>query len=177
MHAQPLVCFSPVKTSHLGLNSYENVSLVLYFQDVSAVTGTTCMHVQVLNVILSASWFTISTASHLHFALLHCWICYVVFPAALWENLLMRQWQAEFMCLFLQCSCTPVSLVTPHCPEWVITAFFWFFGTITVYWSMFKYINLQAVCHHTIFKNDYILIACIYNTEHYTPGWICCRLW
>lgn len=55
MHAQPLVCFSPVKTSHLGLNSYENVSLVLYFQDVSAVTGTTCMHVQVLNVILSAS--------------------------------------------------------------------------------------------------------------------------
>ncbi len=42
-NAQPLVCFSAVKGSHLGLNSYENVSLVLCFQDVSAVTGTTHM--------------------------------------------------------------------------------------------------------------------------------------
>lgn len=33
-----LVCFSAVKGSHLGLNSCENVSLVLCFQDVTAAT-------------------------------------------------------------------------------------------------------------------------------------------
>lgn len=53
MHAQPLVCFSAVKGSHSGLNFFENVSLVLCFQDVSGVRGTTCT--QVLHLMLDCS--------------------------------------------------------------------------------------------------------------------------
>lgn len=94
-------------------------------------------------------------------------VCF--FLAALWENLLLRQWQAVFVCLFLQCSCTAEWLVTPQCPGWVIiTAFFWFFSTINVDSSVFKYINLQSPHHFkmiTLWLHVFITLNIIHQAK------------
>lgn len=87
--------------SHLGLNSCENVPLVWAFQDVSAATRT--KHVIMHSCRMHAQTYCGGSGGIdilARFCPTHAdeQTTRASFPSSLWENQLVRQWQAEFSC-------------------------------------------------------------------------------
>lgn len=89
-----------------------------------------------------------------------------------WRMLLVRHWQAVFMCLFLQCRRTPEWLVIPQLLQHSSDSS----PQPPLFTGPCSNKSPHIVSPHHFRGCLYILIASIYNSEHPSPGLACGRL-